>query len=367
MTKILFYASSPGQNVLGYYLTKICINLKKRGLKVTVISGERDQVKGLSDNLKINEIKHFKHSEIDSYNPIKFLNSIIIIRNILKIENIEVIHTNGLTYLIRSYIASIFLKSQIKIIFHIHSLIPFYMRNSLLMKIISKFTDKIITVCDLTSGKLIKMGLPKSKIVTIYNGIEIEKFHYQNNRNLRCTIGYLAVLNQCKGHIYFLEAAKHILNFYPKSQFLIIGDGPLKTELKNKTIELGLQKNVKFLGQVSNVNIPQIINSIDIGVSSSLTEQFPYSIIELIISGKPIVATDVGCIHKLVIDDETGYIVPPKDSIAFAKAIIKLINDPDLAYEMGKNGNVLVKNNFTMEIMIKNFEKAYHNVLDIET
>ena len=68
-----------------------------------------------------------------------------------------------------------------------------------------------------------------------------------------------------------------------------------------------------------------------------------------------------------MIDDETGYIVPPKDSIAFAKAIIKLINHPDLAYEMGKNGNVLVKNNFTMEIMIKNFEKAYHNVLDIET
>lgn len=363
---ILLFASSPGVG-LTYNLTQLAIDLKKRGHKIIVISDDKEQVKGLNELLITNGIKNYPIKNLDSYSPLNFYKNIKEISNIFIFEEIDLIHNIGVLYLLKSFLACKIIKDKkIVLITHLHSFLAIYMKSIFTMRIITIIADMLLFVCEKTTIYYSEKGLTKTKLFTVNNGINIvnytklmqkesiHKFNYSEK-----TVAYIANLYPWKGHKYYINSAVEVLKKYPDVKFLLIGDGPLKKDLKKLVKDFGIEDCVIFLGYVDQDKIPSILANIDIGVSSSLEEQFPWNILEMMSAGKPVVATDVGCTYNMVKNGKTGFLVPPKNILKLSSKIIELLENQKQAEKMGNEGKKLVKNKFSNVIMIENLEKAY--------
>ena len=113
-------------------------------------------------------------------------------------------------------------------------------------------------------------------------------------------------LDEQKGYTYLLEAAAVLMKREPDFRLSIVGDGPLRQSLEQQAASLGLNDTVRFEGQSAEVS--RYLHRAHVFVLSSLWEGLPYTIIEAMASGLPVVTTDVGGCRELVIDGETGLV-----------------------------------------------------------
>jgi glycosyltransferase involved in cell wall biosynthesis len=209
-----------------------------------------------------------------------------------------------------------------------------------------------------------------SKTVVIYNGVDEERFsHFNNVSTARVELGIesndpvlgsVSSLTPHKGHIYMFQAAPKILESFPSTKFLFVGDGNLREELEGQVKILNISSNVIFTG--IRKNIPELLNLMDIFVlPSSSREGLGISIIEAMAVEKPVVATNIGGIPEVVQDGKTGILVPPQNSEALAGAIIELLNDSGKAEKMGRMGRLRIKDAFTTQRMISEIENLYRH------
>ena len=119
---------------------------------------------------------------------------------------------------------------------------------------------------------------------------------------------------------------------------MIAGSGDQEILLKDLTNKLGLSHNVIFTGSIEHDKVSEYIAACDIYTISSIFEGTCIAMVEAMVAGKPIVATKFSGANDLVIDGGTGYLIEQKDYVKFAEAIIRLLNDPEFAKEMGKKG-----------------------------
>lgn len=237
---------------------------------------------------------------------------------------------------------------------------------------LSYLTDQIIAVSEnVRTSHINAEEIARHKIVTIYNGIEIQEGNLAPDTTRKRlelglsqsapVVGIVGRLHPAKAHIYFLRAAKRILQVIPSTMFVIVGDGPLKRELMEYVAETGMKKNVCFLG--FRHDCLEIINCFDVGVLSSIREGLPLTLLEYMAMKKPVVATAVGGTHEVVLDRMSGFLVPTMDVKALSESIITLLRDKNLAKNMGLRGHALVKQKFTANLMIKETERVYSQVL----
>ena len=240
----------------------------------------------------------------------------------------------------------------------------------LIDRILSYFTDKIIAVSNTVKYFYINNAkIPKNKIETIYNGIDVDKFNIKVNRNIkRRELGLnadtkvLAVIGRLveqKGHIYFLECFRKLLGKYSDIQGLIVGDGPLRGELEERSKMLGLNGRVIFTG-IRN-DIPEILKIIDVLVVPSLYEGLPTIILEAMAAGVPVVATNVGGNSEIIVNGETGFIVPPKDSSVLAEYIGKILENNNLVESMRVMSRERAIQYFSLDKMMREVEGIYKN------
>ncbi len=242
----------------------------------------------------------------------------------------------------------------------------------LIERFIGRFvTDEIIAISDNQKEDLIQFGISKSdKIRVMSIGLELDRFlNVEEKRGeLRreldlsdeCTlVGIVGRLVPIKGHLYFLRAAKDVLDTLGNSRvrFLIIGDGELRKELESQCRELGIEKSVIFLGWRNDLE--RIYADLDVVVLSSLNEGTPVSVIEAMASGKAVAATKVGGVSDIIKDGVSGILVPSKDHISLAQAIIKLLNDPKLRLTLGNEGRKRVYPEYDVSNLVKNMENFY--------
>lgn len=238
-------------------------------------------------------------------------------------------------------------------------------------RFLSRFTDRIITVSEALKQELIEReGLQSKQLTTIYNGIDVERFSNKidlmavrksmNIPELGPIIGTIARLAPQKGVSYFLKAASLLKEY--QVNFLVVGDGPLKEELQQEAIELGLQNRVTFAGH--REDIPDILATLDVFVLPSVTEGLPLTILEAMAAGKPVVATKVGGIPEAIVQRKTGIIVPPKDPEALAVALAGLLGERERMVRMGIAGQKLVKEKFTIETMVERTVNLYSQLLE---
>jgi glycosyltransferase involved in cell wall biosynthesis len=125
---------------------------------------------------------------------------------------------------------------------------------------------------------------------------------------------------------------------------------------------LKIEQKIHFLGKRGDV--AKILSSLDISVLSSISEGLSNAILESMAAAKPVVATRVGGNPEIIIDGSTGYLVQSEDSEALAEAIIKLLQDPEKAVTMGETGQKLIREKFTINLMVNNYERLYSSLFN---
>ncbi len=209
------------------------------------------------------------------------------------------------------------------------------------------------------------------KIQVIYNGIDLQRYVPERSCTLSKhslgladdapLIGIVASLIPRKRHEDFLRAAARVQTVFPDAVFLIAGrDGGQRGGLENLARELGLGQSVRFLGERSD--IPEIMKTLDVLVSTSSIEGLSNAIIEAMAMRTPVVATNIAGTSELVVDGETGLLVPLGDISRLSEAILRVLNDHALRVNMGNAGRQRVEALFQMDRMVRQTEAVYERL-----
>ena len=180
-------------------------------------------------------------------------------------------------------------------------------------------------------------------------------------------LGLVGRISSWKGQHIFLQAAALVKKRFPLVRIQIIGSAMFneeayEAEIRALTATLELEDAVEFLGFRSD--IPEIIDGLTVLVHASITaEPFGQVIVEGMVAGKPVVATDGGGAQEIVISGETGLLVPMNDVASMAEAILFLLDHPDIALEMGRRGQQRALEHFSIERTARNIEAVYDQIL----
>lgn len=243
-----------------------------------------------------------------------------------------------------------------------------YLVYSIIDRLTMTLNTHVVAVSNGVKDFLVRwQRINPDKITTIYNGVDVEKYTdttgFEKLRNLFGlrgdipTIGVTARLTRQKGLDIFLQAAKYILQNGRQAQFLLVGDGPSRGELEDLAKKLEIEQYIIFTG--FRTDIPAILGLLDIFVMSSRWEGLGLSIIEAMLAGKPVVASNVDGIPEVVLDQETGILIPPGAPKALADAICTLLDSPEKRREMGERGRQRAIRDFSIDRMVRNFEELY--------
>jgi glycosyltransferase involved in cell wall biosynthesis len=200
----------------------------------------------------------------------------------------------------------------------------------------------------------------RNKITTIWNGINLDRFTFHGPKPVPTAIS-VARLSATKDFPTLLRAIPLVLPQVPDFRLRIVGDGPERSKLEALIDELNLRPQVELLGERNDV--PALLADSGFFVSSSLSEGISLTLLEAMAIGLPIVTTAVGGNPEVVLDRQTGHLVPAADPAALAQAIVDLCSERDLWSAMGVLGRQRVEQNFEIRQMIRNYETLYEELL----
>jgi len=187
------------------------------------------------------------------------------------------------------------------------------------------------------------------------------------NTNVVGIIGNICFL---KGQLVFLHAVPSILQAFPNTVFLIVGDSTGKADesykqnLREYIQRHGIEKQVMMTG--FKKNILDIVEKLDVLVHPPvLPEAFGLVLLEAMYKEKPVVASNIGGIPELVQDRVNGFLIPPNDSDALARSVCKLLSDPQLRTRMGEQGKKICLEQFSQKNFIDKFNLAYRELTQV--
>ena len=374
--RILLIASSYGTG-LTFNFTRLALALKRQGNEVVVLSAKREQYAELSRELFRADIKRYTCDSID-YAGIKgIMNGALCIRKIIDKEgDFDIIHIGGIRHIAKVFPATKWMNKKPKMITTVVSFPRSKSgRSSKLDMAISKvaysLSDKSVAVCEYTRTQLKKWHIKPSKVCVIplfapdiewfdkvkKNRVPLERYNLENVNSP--AIFYAARHIHIKGFDYFLKAAAEVLRKFDAT-FIVGGEGTLTFNLKEQARKLGISNHTVFTGWISNYHMPYILSNIaDVCVSVSLVEQLPSYIMEGMAAGKPVVASSVGGVPEVIVNEVNGYLVPPFDYEETARRITDLISDPEKARKMGLVGRKTIKEQLNMKSSVLKLLKVY--------
>ena len=238
-------------------------------------------------------------------------------------------------------------------------------------KITSFMVDHYITVSESVKEYLIgKANLLPEKITTVYNGVTLNgitpagessvarPYGLEPRDSVVLTVGRL---HRQKGYDYFIRAVARVKREVPGVKVLIAGEGEEENNLKKLVRSLDLTKEIIFTGL--SLDVGSILFYTRLFVLPSLWEGMPNAVMEAMAAAKPVVATRVGGVPELVVEGETGILVPPEDTEALALAMLDLLQDPLKGRSMGEAGRKRVQDHFSMTAMVTNTDYLYQELL----
>jgi glycosyltransferase involved in cell wall biosynthesis len=321
-------------------------------------------------------IRNFKSVILNIKYIFNLTSSIVSLIKIIKSENIDIVHINGLLAF-QGAIASLLCRKRLVCHLFYPYLFPGYIIKmlSLLLKISA---DKVIHI-SLTTKKHFKINSGVSDTI-IYEPVNLEKFNpdkipHEKIRELKkdfgirdeeIIIGTVGNLTWVKGYENLIEAVAIVSKKYKNIELLIAGkilDTQIEyyQRLKKLVSSFGLNKKVNFLGW--RTDTPEILSLMDIFVLPSIMEGTPISILEAMSMKIPVIASDVGGIHEQIIDGETGILVSPNEPSEIALSILNLLESSKKRKEMGDKARKLARKKFSIESCAKAHKKLYREVL----
>ena len=227
------------------------------------------------------------------------------------------------------------------------------------------FSDKIVSN---SFAGLKSYKVPRGKACCIHNGFDfarvekldpVEQVRQKFDIRTKHVVGMIARFHPRKHFESFLKSAETVLASRDDVTFVTVGDGETM-QACIKSVNPRYRERIHFLGRQNDVE--GIINMLDVGVLLSMDEGVSNTLMEYMAQSKPVIATSHGGNSELVLDNKTGFLVPPKDVAEVSKYIISLLDDEQLARRMGRAGQSRLASEFGMEKMVDSYMTLYNEL-----
>jgi len=248
--------------------------------------------------------------------------------------------------------------------------------DQIIYKIVFNILDKIIVVSESGIDDLLNSyNVSGNKGICVHNGVDYERFCSVSDSASKCVRNSLNIpndhlllstvgrLHSQKGFSALLKAFGEVYRRHSKVNLLIVGEGELRQELGKLAAELGIEKVTHLVGQ--RADIPEILAASDIYINSSLYEGLPFSILEAMASGLPVIASAVDGNNE-VLKNGNGILVPPGNHEKMVNEIIFLVDNEEYRKKLGNTGREYVRNHYSINSMMTTTEKIYLNVSAFE-
>jgi len=202
---------------------------------------------------------------------------------------------------------------------------------------------------------------------TIPFGVDIDRFRPQTSaRRGGVTVGIVKKLEKKYGVEHLIRAFATITSAHPEARLLIVGDGSEEMALRELARQLGIEKSVIFAGFTKNDRVPYYLHQMDVFVVPSVmsSETFGVAAVEAAACGLPVIASDIGGLPEVVIDGQTGFLVPPAAPAAIAEKLLLLIENLPLRRKMGEAARKFVERNYIWEKNAGKMEKLYRSAVE---
>jgi glycosyltransferase involved in cell wall biosynthesis len=231
------------------------------------------------------------------------------------------------------------------------------------VRTVYSMADVVAPVCYANARWEESLGVEPSKIKVIYNGVDMTKFRpiEVKRQDARPTVACIGRVDIFKDIVNLIQSIRYVKNRVPDIQCLIYGASTdLEYSLRciNMVSTLDLQDNIQFVGKVKDPEIAY--NAADVVVISSITEGFPFAIIEAMACGKGIVATDVGGIREAL--EGCGLLVRSSHPQELANAIVQLLKDKKLRSKLGAAALKRMQEGFTIEQSLGQYREQYERL-----
>jgi glycosyltransferase involved in cell wall biosynthesis len=237
-----------------------------------------------------------------------------------------------------------------------------------------KLSTLVVAVSETVKRHLCAQGLDEKKVLVVYNGVDAVRFHPRGiaeakaDLNLDVCSPYIGVfgrLSSEKGQRVAIAAFAALVNNHTNAHLLVVGQGVDEQILKRYADRLGVSNSVHFIGFTSD--IPLYMAACDAILVPSLKEGFGLVAAEAMAVERPVVASGVGGLSEVVVDESTGFIVPPNDCQMITKCLERLITDKELAVGMGKRGRKRVLEHFEIGGQVRALSSVLHEAIDTYT
>lgn len=238
------------------------------------------------------------------------------------------------------------------------------------------FDMVVVTGGEKTKRELVERdGLATDRVVAFPIGLDVEYFRpAAPDHDLRLEfglpkehllVGLISYLRSYKGHEYFIDAARSIAAQRDDVTFVIVGEGPEERSIRLQIEKLGLPARIRMLG--FRQDLLNVFRSFNVfAIPSVEGDTIPQVLMQALAIGIPVVSTTVGSIPDVVIDGETGFVVPPRDAVALADRIATLLDDAALRTRLGAQGRSLVQRCYSLDKMLDRMEGVYHRLVDAQ-
>jgi L-malate glycosyltransferase len=229
-----------------------------------------------------------------------------------------------------------------------------------------RMCDRVVCNSQAAADRLRQAGLSERKLVIIGNALPLEAFAASPPAlprvESRLRVGMIARMNaEYKNHRGFLRAAARLNQSVSNVEFVLVGDGPLRAELEQEVMRVGLEGRVRFLGD--RRDIAAVLASLDASVIPSVSESMPNVMLESMAAGVPVVATSVGGNCELG-GNGRAVLVPVNDEPGLTEGIARVLADKAFRVTMASDARDFVRANYSTERIREQYENLYEEVLE---
>ncbi|MCB8985998.1 MAG: glycosyltransferase family 4 protein [Ardenticatenaceae bacterium] len=305
-------------------------------------------------------------SRVPGRRRLRNLASILRISSLVRREGIDLIYTLDRTAsMFISYAVSRLTRRPLIMSAHI----SFYLGHSRSHQLVLNHAQQVTVVSEHMRQQFMPYVNDPEKIIVVPNAITLKRFDPGlDSLTIRSVLGLepsvpvvvlVGRIDPWKGQAELIQAASIVLEEHPETVFLLIGQGDPEymEKLKQLVVDLELGEKVLFLGHRDD--IPQILAAADIATMPSYYEAFGLVALESMAMAKPVIATKAGGVPEFLVDGEMGILIPPSDADALAEAIIRLLNDPDKANQMGRRGRKHVEQYYSFPQYQRRFRQLF--------
>lgn len=279
----------------------------------------------------------------------------------------DVVHTHHLHVLIYCILAAKLVGARL-----VHTEHEYFSllkpKKKLMLRILSLGCDKVTGVEDTVTAFLEhEAGVNPKKLLTIRNGVDLKKYTGPSAISRASLgihgdepiIGIVARLELVKDHATLLKAFTRLRKEHA-ARLLIIGDGSLRKTLEQDCGVLGIADFVTFIG--ARHDIPDLLKLMDVFVLCSREEGLPLALLEAMAAAKPIVATNVGSIPKVIFSGTNGLLVEKEDDISLSIRLAEVLTDKDFASHLGQTARAIINEQYDFQLTATHYLEIYPKI-----